>query len=718
MSPMSIKESVRSLYARPPDPWPKLKMQYPEPAFTRPPYRLVYSESKSECSSLSAPELESDHDNADEDLSPPTPACHDTLSRISCPSNFAAELEAHILAKINATDSGSTDASPRPVRRSRKRSSSPLQPLYDGDDDDESDDQRSREKRNLFKRPRHVRFPDAIVISDDEDQEAVNVKVEEVKIEQTEVPMKKEEDVDDDMPFIRRRSKSRPVVVESDDEDETIASAAAAEVNNNESNSNVKIEDEIDEYDIPLAPRRCDKPAKTDSDSGSSKTAKPGSDSVSDSVSGEPQDASSPIAPCPAIPRPFLVPASRSVILPPEELEDRLAALGYMLAEVANTKNADDCPLFVDEQDSLEEVPLMSLAQRSVIVPKAARVLSSASCLARHPHDMDTAAHNGDHLLAHLRPVNKTTGGYLRTKKNTPLDAPRGTVSLDVCPLTQKLDKEAERQLLAAGKRVSTRPAAIQATQDSQLRCEKQHYRNTQLTLEQNASKTHLSYHAVTLTNEDVRVLRNGWLTDNNITFWEEYLEREVLPKYPQARIALLRATFAMVLMAENIDTARKVLPDFRTTTHIFLPISDAKDFSRSESGSHWSLLLVSVIDGVAFHYDSMGMSNLREARNITARMAVLLGIPLRFRHIDDTPQQDNGNDCGVFVCVLMRFLLVKRLLNAHAREKVSMSLGGKMIDAQGGRKEMLRIIENLRREGERRRSTSPFVKKDVPRIE
>ncbi|EMT60796.1 hypothetical protein FOC4_g10012076 [Fusarium odoratissimum] len=52
-----------------------------------------------------------------------------------------------------------------------------------------------------------------------------------------------------------------------------------------------------------------------------------------------------------------------------------------------------------------------------------------------------------------------------------------------------------------------------------------------------------------------------------------------------------------------------------------------------------------------------------------------------------------------------MRHLLVKRLLCANAREKVSMSMGGKMVDSYGGRKEMMRIIENLRKEGERRRS-------------
>lgn len=203
-----------------------------------------------------------------------------------------------------------------------------------------------------------------------------------------------------------------------------------------------------------------------------------------------------------------------------------------------------------------------------------------------------------------------------------------------------------------------------------------------------------------------------------NISFWEEYLEREVLPKYPQARIVLLRPSLSLLLMNEKTEAARRQLPDLRNITHIFLPITDVKDLSKPEGGTHWSLLLVSTIDGVAFHYDSLGSVNISEARSATIRLAVLLGIDFRFRNIEDTPQQENGNDCGVFVCVLMRFLLVKRLLNAHAREKVSMSLGGKMIDANGGRKEMLKIIESLRREGERRRSTSPFMKKEVPRIE
>lgn len=73
--------------------------------------------------------------------------------------------------------------------------------------------------------------------------------------------------------------------------------------------------------------------------------------------------------------------------------------------------------------------------------------------------------------------------------------------------------------------------------------------------------------------------------------------------------------------------------------------------------------------------------------------------------NLDDSPQQENSSDCGVYVCIQMRHLLLKRLLSANAKEKVSMSMGGKLVDAHGGRKEMLKIIETFRREGERRRS-------------
>lgn len=81
-----------------------------------------------------------------------------------------------------------------------------------------------------------------------------------------------------------------------------------------------------------------------------------------------------------------------------------------------------------------------------------------------------------------------------------------------------------------------------------------------------------------------------------------------------------------------------------------------------------------------------------------------LLGRPLKFQDLADSPQQENSSDCGVFVCIQMRHLM-KRLLQANAHSKIDMSLSGKSINAAAGRKEMLRMIEEFRKEGERRRS-------------
>ena len=86
-------------------------------------------------------------------------------------------------------------------------------------------------------------------------------------------------------------------------------------------------------------------------------------------------------------------------------------------------------------------------------------------------------------------------------------------------------------------------------------------------------------------------------------------------------------------------------------------------------------------------------------------KISQLLGRYLQFIDLADSPQQQNSSDCGVFVCMQMRYLLRHKLLQTHSKEKVSMSLGGKYVDASQGRKDMLRTIESFRKEGERRRS-------------
>ncbi len=160
-----------------------------------------------------------------------------------------------------------------------------------------------------------------------------------------------------------------------------------------------------------------------------------------------------------------------------------------------------------------------------------------------------------------------------------------------------------------------------------------------------------------------------------------------------------------MLMQTADPLSLKEALPNFSTTTHVFLPINDATDVTQAEGGSHWTLLLVSIIDGVSFHYDSLGDANDREARSTTMKFEQLLGKRLRFIPMQDAPQQENGSDCGVFVCVLMKHLLLKRLLKADASKKISMSMKDARINAKDGRKTMLRVIEERKKEGIRRRS-------------
>jgi len=146
-----------------------------------------------------------------------------------------------------------------------------------------------------------------------------------------------------------------------------------------------------------------------------------------------------------------------------------------------------------------------------------------------------------------------------------------------------------------------------------------------------------------------------------------------------------------------------------KKASHIFLPINDCRNPSVAEGGTHWSLLVVGVSDRVAFHYDSLSPANCGEAREVCKKLGVLLGFSLQFSDLEDTPQQDNGSDCGVHVCWAMKHLLVKRLLAVEREKEVQMSLRGKRVDAAGSRKDMFKICEGLRKKASRRLRPCPL---------
>jgi len=156
-----------------------------------------------------------------------------------------------------------------------------------------------------------------------------------------------------------------------------------------------------------------------------------------------------------------------------------------------------------------------------------------------------------------------------------------------------------------------------------------------------------------------------------------------------------------MLFSTKDPFEIKTALPDFSKVTHIFLPINDNPDVTAAGGGVHWSLLLVSLIDGVALHYDSMHPHNLNEASGTLDKLKDLTGKDIKFVPVDDCPQQSNGNDCGVYVCVLMKHLLCSRLLQTRNNAKVKMSMEERDVDAARGREMMVEIVEELRKQAE-----------------
>ncbi|EEP82881.1 conserved hypothetical protein [Uncinocarpus reesii 1704] len=194
---------------------------------------------------------------------------------------------------------------------------------------------------------------------------------------------------------------------------------------------------------------------------------------------------------------------------------------------------------------------------------------------------------------------------------------------------------------------------------------------------------TYLTYHDISLTNEDVDTLKNDWLTDN-----------------VGANGSAHSVSQANMFKTGQVPRARS---HFTISNHQHHP--PTTHLTEAEGGTHWSLLLVSVVDGVAFHYDSLPPGNRNEALRVAQKVSMILDRGFRFVQLDDSPVQENSSDCGVFVCLTMRHLLINRLLKACTSEKVSMSLGGKKVNASAGRREMVRIIDRFRKKKDHKSS-------------
>ncbi|CAC37492.1 NEDD8 protease Nep2 [Schizosaccharomyces pombe] len=208
-----------------------------------------------------------------------------------------------------------------------------------------------------------------------------------------------------------------------------------------------------------------------------------------------------------------------------------------------------------------------------------------------------------------------------------------------------------------------------------------------------------LEYFEVSLRKNDVDHFRPGyWILDTNIDFFYEIMLRQVLlkrPKEESQQIYLLRPAMVFFLaQAPNpLEIESALPPAMFDASFIFLPINDTNECG-IESGSHWSLLVVSVEKGLGWYYDSMSNGNTNDCNLAIKNLGILLKKEFRVRHMK-TPQQINDCDCGLHVCENTRILMY-RLLQKPYVPKVDMNLDHSVVDSVRLRKALMEVITSL----------------------
>lgn len=202
-----------------------------------------------------------------------------------------------------------------------------------------------------------------------------------------------------------------------------------------------------------------------------------------------------------------------------------------------------------------------------------------------------------------------------------------------------------------------------------------------------------LQFFDVSIYGEDLVNLKDDeWFNDNDISFVYEYLERYQLSKYDKlvsSAIQLVRPSMVYLLaQTPEPQQLRGVIPPLEKGKFLFLPVNDNDDVEAVCAGSHWSLVVISMLDKVAMVYDSMEQANEREARDVITKVEDYLNDGTKFHvRLMSTPQQLNGSDCGVIVSQITAYLTSKLLQLDYLQEHyVDMSLDKVHLSSIDGR--------------------------------
>ncbi|KAJ1396663.1 Ulp1 protease family, C-terminal catalytic domain [Sesbania bispinosa] len=171
-----------------------------------------------------------------------------------------------------------------------------------------------------------------------------------------------------------------------------------------------------------------------------------------------------------------------------------------------------------------------------------------------------------------------------------------------------------------------------------------------------------LSYNDVVLRRSDLDILSGPYyLNDRIIEFYFSYLSS----CHPSQDILLVPPSIAFWIIQCPVTEA---LRDFLEPLHlsdktlVLFPINDNDDVNKAEGGSHWSLLAYYRNANLFVHHDSCGNMNTAPSKQLYKAVVDYmgssgLGSKASFLECIDSPKQENGYDCGLYVTAIARVI-------------------------------------------------------------
>eukprot|EP01122_Echinamoeba_exundans_P008967 TRINITY_DN3063_c0_g1_i1.p1 TRINITY_DN3063_c0_g1~~TRINITY_DN3063_c0_g1_i1.p1 ORF type:complete len:242 (+),score=43.76 TRINITY_DN3063_c0_g1_i1:40-765(+) len=182
-----------------------------------------------------------------------------------------------------------------------------------------------------------------------------------------------------------------------------------------------------------------------------------------------------------------------------------------------------------------------------------------------------------------------------------------------------------------------------------------------------------VTYVDTTIFQSDLDVLDPGcWLNDKIIGFYFDFLTTE---KIKSNKILFMNpSTMILLAFIEDPQELAEALSDLQLSKRdlVFIPINNNSDVTQA-GGSHWSLLVFERHHNTFYYIDSAHEMNRVPASHTATKLVPLLhpelqnakkshsnkglfnfGSPhsgderTRF-HVVNSPQQENGYDCGVY---------------------------------------------------------------------